>query len=68
MGARERGNISPLGGLQFIRIGVHRKLAIMATANDVAQKELASEILEIMLTEHKDEVEQIIKELRMGKK
>jgi len=60
MGARERGNIVP----SLVRVATHRKLAIMAATNDVAQKELASEILETMLTEHKAEVEQIIKELK----
>jgi hypothetical protein len=55
-----------MGDSQLVRVAIHRKLAIMAAANDVAQKELASEILKTMLTEHKDEVEQIIKKLRMG--
>jgi len=40
----------------------------MAKMNDVTQKELISEIIEAMLTEHKDEVEQIIKKLRIKKK
>jgi len=40
----------------------------MAKMNDVTQKELISEIIEAMLTEHKNEVEQIIKKLKMKKR
>ena len=53
---------------QQIRSELHHKLAVMAKMNDVTQKELISEIIEAMLTEHKDEVEQIIKKLKMKKR
>ena len=50
---------------QQIRSDLQKKLGVMAKMNDITQKELVSEIIEVMLTEHKEEVEQIIKELKM---
>jgi hypothetical protein len=50
---------------QQIRSDLQKKIGIMAKMNDVTQKELVSEIVEVMLTEHKEEVEQIIKKLKM---
>lgn len=53
---------------QQIRVAIQKKLAVMAKMNDVTQKELVSEMLEVMLTEHKEEVEQIVKELKIKRK
>jgi len=50
---------------QQIRSDLQKKVGIMAKMNDITAKELASEIIEVMLTEHKEEVEQIIKKLKM---
>jgi hypothetical protein len=54
--------------VQQIRSELQNKLGIMAKMNGVTQKELVSEIIEVMLTEHKEEVEQIIEELKMKRK
>jgi len=47
---------------------VHAKLASIAKLHDVRIKVFASELLLKMLTEHKDEVETIMKEIKMLKK
>ena len=46
---------------------VHDKLKSLAAFNDLKIKILASELLARMLVEHKKEVEEIIKEIRIMK-
>lgn len=43
------------------------QISRLAFDNDVTMKELATELLQRMLVEHKDETKQIIKEMRMRK-
>jgi len=50
---------------QQIRSDLQKKVGIMAKMNDITAKELASELIEVMLTEHQEEVGRIIKKLKM---
>jgi hypothetical protein len=56
---------------RYERIEVYEEdkdqISRLAFDNDVTIKELASEMLQRMLVEHKDETKQIIKEMRMRK-
>jgi len=47
---------------------IQTKLGGMAKMNEITMKVLVSEILAKMLTEHKNEVEEIIKEIKILKK
>jgi len=46
---------------------LHNKISVMASFNEVTMKILASEIIARMLESHKDEIDEIIKEIKITK-
>ena len=50
-----------------IRKKIHNKIAVLATMNDITMKMLTSKMLEFMFEKYKDEIEQIIKEIKIKK-
>lgn len=46
---------------------LHNKIGVLAKLNDVTMKVLTSKIIDRMFEMHKDEIDQIIKEIRIRK-
>jgi len=60
------GNNSKFKAIQIYR-QLHNKIGVMAKFNEVRMKILVSEIIARMFESHKDEIEEIIKEIKIRK-